>query len=81
MSTRTGWGVLFAATGFELVSAIYMDAAKGFQKPLESALAIVFYAASFYGFNLSLRALETSVAYAVWSGTRNASKRSDGCTI
>ena len=28
---------------------------------------MIFYAASFYGFNLSLRALETSVAYAVWS--------------
>ena len=67
MSTRTGWAVLFAATAFELVSTIYMDAAQGFQKPVPSLLAIVFYAASFYGFNLSLRALETSVAYAVWS--------------
>jgi len=67
MSKQMGWSVLFAATGFELVSTIYMDKAEGFQKPLPSLVAIVFYAASFYGFNLSLRALETSVAYAVWS--------------
>ena len=98
MDSRTGWAVLFAATGFELVSTVYMDAAKGFSKPRESVIAAaapvtrsprprlrrvlapalepmsplgpaqcIFYAASFYGFNLSLRALDTSVAYAVWS--------------
>lgn len=67
MSKAQGWGVLFAATAFELVSTVYMDAANGFSKPKESVIACVFYAASFYGFNLSLRALETSVAYAVWS--------------
>jgi|TARA_B110001469_G_scaffold108945_1_gene109851 small multidrug resistance pump len=67
MSTAQGWSVLFAATVFELVSTIFMDKAEGFSKPLPSVVACVFYAASFYGFNLSLRALETSVAYAVWS--------------
>mmetsp|Transcript_6530 Transcript_6530/g.13085 ORF Transcript_6530/g.13085 Transcript_6530/m.13085 type:complete len:164 (-) Transcript_6530:66-557(-) len=67
MSKQVGWSVLFAATGFELVSTVFMDKANGFQKPLPSVLAVAFYAASFYGFNLSLRALETSVAYAVWS--------------
>ena len=67
MSRTNGWAVLFAATAFELVSTVYMDAANGFSKPRESVIACIFYAASFYGFNLSLRALETSVAYAVWS--------------
>ena len=67
MSTAQGWSVLFAATAFELVSTIFMDKAEGFSKPLPSMAACAFYAASFYGFNLSLRALETSVAYAVWS--------------
>ena len=57
MSTAQGWSVLFAATGFELVSTIFMDKAEGFSKPLPSLIACLFYAASFYGFNLSLRAL------------------------
>ena len=67
MSKAQGWSVLFAATVFELVSTIYMDKAEGFSKLLPSVIACAFYAASFYGFNLSLRALETSIAYAVWS--------------
>jgi len=67
MNKAQGWSVLFAATVFELVSTIYMDKAEGFSKLLPSVIACAFYAASFYGFNLSLRALETSIAYAVWS--------------
>ena len=67
MSVAEGWGVLFAATLFELVSTYFMHAAQGFSRPLQAALACVFYAASFLGFNFSLRALEISIAYAVWS--------------
>ena len=67
MDRRTGWAILFGATLFELVSTWFMNEAKGFTKPLESIGACVFYAASFYTFNVSLRALEISVAYAVWS--------------
>jgi len=46
---------------------MFMHYAQGFQRPVESLLAVLFYGASFLGFNLSLRALEISVAYAVWS--------------
>jgi len=67
MSTKTAWAILFSATGFELVSTYFMHAAKGFSILLPSCIAVVFYGASFYTFNLSLRALEISVAYAVWS--------------
>ena len=65
--TSRAWAILFGATGFELVSTYYMHLAKGFSVPGPAALAVIFYAASFYAFNLSLRGLELSVAYAVWS--------------
>jgi len=67
MTTSEGWLVLAAATCFELVSTYFMNAAEGFSKPVEAVIACVFYAASFLGFNYSLRALEISIAYAVWS--------------
>ena len=67
MTVSLAWTTLFCATGFELISTYYMHKAQGFSKPAPAALAVLFYAASFYGFNLSLRALEISVAYAVWS--------------
>ena len=69
MTTAEGWFVLTAATCFELVSTYFMNAAEGFSKPLEAVIACIFYAGSFLGFNYSLRALEISVAYAVWSAT------------
>jgi small multidrug resistance pump len=67
MRPQLAWMVLFSATGFELVSTFYMHQARGFSRPVPSALAVIFYGASFYLFNLSLRGLELSVAYAVWS--------------
>ena len=44
-----------------------MNNAEGFTKFTPSVLAIIFYTASFYVFNLSLKALDISIAYAVWS--------------
>ena len=67
MSIQTAWMTLFSATGFELLSTYYMHKARGFSEFGPSVFAILFYAASFTGFNLSLRGLEISVAYAVWS--------------
>ena len=67
MTPRAAWGVLFAATASELVSCVFMHRAEGFSRPGPSCVAVFFYALSFGGFNLSLRALEISVAYAVWS--------------
>ena len=67
MTVPEAWGILFGATGFELVSTWFMHEAQGFSRAGPAAGAVVFYAASFYAFNLSLRALELSVAYAVWS--------------
>ena len=72
MSTAQGWSVLFAATGFELVSTIFMDKAEGFSKPLPSLIACLFYAASFYGFNLSLRALAPAACSTCTLGSARA---------
>lgn len=67
MTTQKAWAILFGATLFELVSTGLMHKAEGFSKLRPALLSVVFYGASFYSFNLSLRALEISVAYAVWS--------------
>ena len=75
MSAKTAWMVLFSATVFELASTGFMHKAQGFSKPLPSALAVLFYGASFYIFNLSLRGIEISVAYAVWSAVVMAGLR------
>jgi len=62
-----GCGVLLMSIAFELTSTGMMHKAQGFSRPTPSFLAVLFYGASFYSFNLSLRALELSTAYAVWS--------------
>lgn len=81
MGTRKAWAILFGATGFELVSTYYMHLAKGFSVPAPAALAVLFYGASFYAFNLSLRGLELSVAYAVWSAVVMAALSAIGMTF
>ena len=81
MSVQWAWTILFGATGFELISTYFMNAAEGFSKPLPSIIAVAFYGASFYFFNLSLRALEISVAYAVWSAVVMAALAAIGMTV
>lgn len=81
MTLAQGWTFLFAATCSEIMSTYFMNAAQGFSKPLEAMLACVFYAGSFVGFNLSLRALEISVAYAVWSAVVMATLSFMGITF
>ena len=51
------------------------------QDQLPSALAVLFYGASFYIFNLSLRGIEISVAYAVWSAVVMAALAGIGMTV
>ena len=81
MAPRTAWLVLFSATVFELFSTYFMNKAQGFTKPLPSFFAVLFYAASFYGFNVSLRGIEISVAYAVWSAIVMAALAAIGMTV
>lgn len=81
MTKGFAWSILFGATIFELISTGFMHQAQGFSRLVPSALAVLFYAASFYSFNLSLRALEISVAYAVWSAVVMAALAAIGMTL
>mmetsp|Transcript_68050 Transcript_68050/g.179384 ORF Transcript_68050/g.179384 Transcript_68050/m.179384 type:complete len:111 (-) Transcript_68050:426-758(-) len=67
MSTQAGWLTLFLAIAFELTFTGMMHKSQGFSRPTFAFLAVLFFVASFSTFNFSLRALEMSVAYAVWS--------------
>ena len=67
ITRRQAWPILFCSTGFELLSTYFMHKAGGFTKLVPSVLACGAYALSFSGFNMSLRGLDISVAYAVWS--------------
>ncbi|KAG8456987.1 hypothetical protein KFE25_006599 [Diacronema lutheri] len=62
-----GWTILGLATTFELASTLLLRLGEGFVRPVPSALGSALYAASFLAFNYSLRYLEISKAYAIWS--------------
>ena len=81
MEPRRAWAVLFTATLFELASTGFMHKAEGFSKPVPAALSVLFYGASFYIFNLSLRGIEISVAYSVWSAVVMAALAAIGMTV
>ncbi|KAJ1615665.1 hypothetical protein T492DRAFT_578270, partial [Pavlovales sp. CCMP2436] len=61
------WLILAVATAFELASSILLKYGAGFVNVVPSVAGSVLYAASFCTFNWSLRFLDISVAYAVWS--------------
>ena len=81
MEPRRAWAVLFVATAFELTSTGFMHQAHGFSRPVPAALSVLFYGASFYIFNLSLRGIEISVAYSVWSAVVMAALAAIGMTL
>ncbi|MGK9167827.1 multidrug efflux SMR transporter [Inquilinus limosus] len=66
------WILLLAAIGFEVAGTVCMKLSDGFRNPLPSALIFVFYAAAFGLLTLTLRRMELSIAYAVWSGIGTA---------
>lgn len=81
MPAKTAWVILFAATFFELASTGFMHQAAGFSKLIPSALAILTYSTSFYLFNLSLKGIEISIAYSVWSAVVMAALSVIGMTM
>ncbi|MCF8482795.1 MAG: multidrug efflux SMR transporter [Rhodospirillum sp.] len=64
----TTWLILGAAIVFEVIGTTAMKYAEGFTRLWPSVALVVFYAVSFYLLTLSLKRLEVSVAYAIWSG-------------
>ena len=62
------WLLLFAAILCEVVGTTALKMSDGFTKPLVSTVVVLGYAAAFYLFSLTLKAIPVGVAYAVWSG-------------
>jgi small multidrug resistance pump len=66
------WLILGLAIGLEVAGTISMKLSDGFSKLVPSILIFVFYAASFAALTFTLKKIEISVAYAVWSGVGTA---------
>lgn len=64
--------LLGSAIFFELIATSALKASDGFTRPLPASMTVVGYAASFYLLSLTLRRMEVSVVYAIWSGAGTA---------
>jgi small multidrug resistance pump len=64
----TTWLILGAAIVFEVMGTTAMKVSEGFSRLWPSVALVVCYAASFYLLALTLKRLDVSVAYAIWSG-------------
>lgn len=67
-----GWVYLVLAILAEVAGTTSMKASKGFTLLVPSVLIFVFYGFSLVLLTLSLKSLDVSVAYAVWSGMGTA---------
>lgn len=52
----------------EVVGTSFMKQSEGFTKLVPSLITITAYVAAFYCLSLTLKAIPTGVAYAIWSG-------------
>lgn len=59
---------LFIAIVSEVVATSFLKESHGFTRLSPSLVTIVGYAVAFYCLSLTLRAMPTGVAYAIWSG-------------
>ncbi|MGB3095285.1 MAG: multidrug efflux SMR transporter [Candidatus Deferrimicrobiaceae bacterium] len=64
----TPWLLLVAAIVFEVAGTTSMKLSAGFTKALPSVLLFVFYALAFGALTLTLKKMEVSFVYAIWSG-------------
>ncbi|MCY8467172.1 DMT family transporter [Bacillus atrophaeus] len=62
------WIYLCLAILFEVAGTVSMKFSVGFSKLLPSMLLVCFYGGSLFFLTLTLKSIEVSVAYAVWSG-------------
>lgn len=62
------WLYLFAAILFEVAGTMSMKLSEGFTKLLPSVMIFFCYAIAFVFLTLTLKRIELSVAYTVWSG-------------
>jgi small multidrug resistance pump len=68
----TPWLLLVAAIVFEVAGTTSMKLSAGFTKALPSVLLFVFYALAFGALTLTLKNMEVSFVYAIWSGLGTA---------
>ena len=66
------WLFLLGAIVLEIAGTVSMKLSQGFTRLLPSALMIVFYLLAFTSLNFSLKQINVSVAYAIWSGVGTA---------
>lgn len=66
------WLLLAASIVLEVCGTTCMKLSEGFTRPLPSVLLAVFYGASFIGLTLTLKKMDVSLAYAIWSGMGTA---------
>lgn len=62
------WLLLAAAGLLEIVWAVALQQAHGFQRPLPGAIAVVIAFTSFYMLSRAMRILPAGTAYAAWVG-------------
>jgi small multidrug resistance pump len=62
------WVILGAAILFEVMGTTSMKLSEGFTRLWPSLALVVCYVISFYLLTLSLKRLDVSLAYAIWSG-------------
>lgn len=66
------WLMLAATILLEVAGTTLLKLSRGFTEPLPAAGAFLCYLMALAGLNLTLRHIELSIAYAVWSGAGTA---------
>lgn len=66
------WLFLIAAIGFEVLGTASMKYSNGFTKLVPSVLMGIFYILSLSMLTISLKKINASMAYAIWSGIGTA---------
>lgn len=65
---QAAWLVLTGAGLLEIVWALALQQAQGFQRPVPGAIAVVTASTSFYMLSQAMRILPVGTAYAAWVG-------------
>ncbi|MGR6034530.1 MAG: DMT family transporter [Candidatus Nitrosoglobus sp.] len=63
-----GWLPLMLAISLEVTGTICMKLSMGFSRPMPSIFTFIFYGLAFTALTFSLKKIDLSIAYAVWSG-------------
>jgi small multidrug resistance pump len=63
-----GWLPLMLAISLEVAGTICMKLSMGFSRSVPSIFTFIFYGLAFIALTFSLKKVDLSIAYAVWSG-------------